>query len=58
MRRLFVGDLQDEFGEISFRNLDARGFEVMIQVDLFGGHALAFDYQADLAFPANAGDVS
>ena len=57
VRGLLVGILQDEFGEIGFRHLNAQRFERGIQVDFLGGHALALDGELDARTFADAGDV-
>src|ERR1035437_3886577 len=43
MRGSFAGKLYDPFSEIGFDRIETLGFERVIEVDLFGRHALCFD---------------
>src|SRR5437763_11370473 len=58
VRRLLVRNLEDEFCKVRLGDFDARGLELMIQVNFFGGHALAFDDQSNLTICANLRDIA
>jgi hypothetical protein len=45
VRRLLVGHLQNEFGQVGFGDGDARCFQRVVQLDLFRSDALALHYQ-------------
>src|SRR5262249_22531716 len=57
MRWLLIGNLQNELCQVSFRDFNADGFEVMIQTNLFRGHALALHGKTYLMILASLGDV-
>ena len=58
VRRLLVRNLEDEFCKVRLGDFDARGLEMMIQVNFFRGHALAFDDQSNLTICANLRDIA
>ena len=43
VRRSLLGKLNDVLAEICFDDLQSRSFQSVVQVSLFGRHALAFD---------------
>ena len=48
VRRLLVGDLQNEFRQVGLGDLDAGRFQRVVQLDLFRGDALALHHQLGL----------
>src|SRR5205823_8460199 len=58
VRRLLIGNLEDEFRKIRFSNFNACSLKVMVQVNLFRGHALAFRHQSDLTISADFGYIA
>ncbi len=50
VRRRLVRKLNDVFAEIRFDHLHARSFQRIVEMRLFGRHALAFDDRARVAF--------
>jgi hypothetical protein len=53
-----VGDLEDELPEVGLPDLRPPGFEVLVDLDLLGGHRLALDHRLCVAVVDDLGDVS